>query len=82
MKALVSKRYAIKVGTAFLSYETLRMVNEPTKDKPKGDVERLVVTRTWTNQRAAQAVADHLRSEFLPELGPVIVTEFPTVIVR
>ena len=81
MKALVSKRYAIKVGTAFLSYETLRKL-EPTADKPKGDVERLVVTRTWTNQRSAQAVADHLRGEFLPELGAVIVTEFPTVIIR
>jgi len=82
MKTILSKRYAIKVGNAYLSQEITRLVKQGVPNESNSELERTVLPRTWTNKREAQAVADHVRGEFKPEAGDVVVAEFQTLLLR
>jgi len=82
MKTTLSKRYAIKVGTTFLSHVQKRVVILDASVLADCKFEDVVVPTLWSNKREAQGAADYLRNQFKPEDGDLIVTEFNMLVSR
>lgn len=82
MKTTIQKRYAIKVGTAHLSASIVRLTKVSNSAMPAGsaEIEQIQVVQTWTNKSAAQTIADHIRNDFKPEDGDIVVVEFPLLV--
>lgn len=78
MKTTIQKRYAIKVGTAHLTQQIMKAVYVPAKNTTEHEI--ALVVQTWPAKTAAQTIADHIRNDFKPEDGDIVVVEFPLLV--
>lgn len=82
MKTTISKRYAIKVGTSHLTTTVKILVKHGGMIAENYVFEERQVVQTWSAKAAAQTIADHIRNDFKPEDGDVVVVDFPLMVRR